>query len=148
MVDDGSICFLVKKNPFATVPGAWCVSVKVNNQEKSKKIKKTRLECAQKQFKKPVQFRYQQTMDWWDHEQGRVWRREGATHDPKYTTSLHHLVPLDLLMEELLIKTTGWTLKCLVLFYALWFSQMLYTLLDGDSQCKWMMTQSILWKQP
>ncbi len=92
----------------------------------------------------------------------RVWRRKGAAHDPKHTTSsVKHgggsvgmygcqwkLVLLYLLMMWLLTKAAGWILKCFGQYYLLIFSQMLQNSLDGASQCRWTMTQSILQKQP
>ncbi len=48
----------------------------------------------------------------------------------------------------LLTKAAGWILKCFGQYYLLIFSQMLQNSLDGASQCRWTMTQSILQKQP
>ncbi len=45
-------------------------------------------------------------------------------------------------------KAEGWILKCFGQYYLLIFSQMLQNSLDGASQCRWTMTQSILQKQP
>ncbi len=58
------------------------------------------------------------------------------------------LVLLYLLMMWLLTKAAGWILKCFGQYYLLIFSQMLLNSLDGASQCRWTMTQSILQKQP
>ncbi len=58
------------------------------------------------------------------------------------------LVLLYLLMMWLLTKAAGWILKCFGQYYLLIFSQMLQNSLDGASQCRWTMTQSILQKQP
>ncbi len=58
------------------------------------------------------------------------------------------LVFLYLLMMWLLTKAAGWILKCFGQYYLLIFSQMLQNSLDGASQCRWTMTQSILQKQP
>ncbi len=58
------------------------------------------------------------------------------------------LVLLYLLMMWLLTKAAGWILKCSGQYYLLIFSQMLQNSLDGASQCRWTMTQSILQKQP
>ncbi len=58
------------------------------------------------------------------------------------------LVLLYLLMMWLLTKAAGWILKCFGQYYLLIFSQMLLKLIDGASQCRWTMTQSILQKQP
>ncbi len=57
-------------------------------------------------------------------------------------------VLLYLLMMWLLTKAAGWILKCFGQYYLLIFSQMLQNSLDGASQCRWTMTQSILQKQP
>ncbi len=54
------------------------------------------------------------------------------------------LVLLYLLMMWLLTKAAGWILKCFGQYYLLIFSQMLQNSLDGASQCRWTMTQSIL----
>ncbi len=54
------------------------------------------------------------------------------------------LVLLYLLMMWLLTKAAGWILKCFGQYYLLLFSQMLQNSLDGASQCRWTMTQSIL----
>ncbi len=56
------------------------------------------------------------------------------------------LVLLYLLMMWLLTKAAGWILKCFGQYYLLIFSQMLQNSLDGASQCRWTMTQSILQK--
>ncbi len=58
------------------------------------------------------------------------------------------LVLLYLLMMWLLTKAAGWILKCFGQYYLLIFNQMLQNSLDGASQCRWTMTQSILQKQP
>ena len=58
------------------------------------------------------------------------------------------LVPLYLLMMWLLTKAVGWILKCFGKYNLLIFSQMLQNSLDGDLQCRWTMTRSILQKKP
>ncbi len=57
------------------------------------------------------------------------------------------LVLLYLLMMWLLTKAAGWILKCFGQYYLLIFRQMLQNSLDGASQCRWTMTQSILQSQ-
>ncbi len=97
-------------------------------------------------------------------ERGRVWRRKGTAHDPKHTTSsVKHgggsvmawacmaasgTGSLCIYCMWLLTKQAGWILKCFGQYYLLIFSQMLQNALDGASQCRWTMTQSILQKQP
>ena len=93
-----------------------------------------------------------------------VWRRKGTAHDPKHTTSSvkhgggsvmawacmaanrpgSHVFIDDVTAD----KAAGWILKCFEQYYLLIFSQMLQNSLDGASQCRWTMTQSILQKQP
>ncbi len=137
----------------------------------SLKNRKARLEFAKRHLKKPSQF--WNNILWTDETKinlyqsdgkRRVWRRKGTAHDPKHTTSsVKHgggsvmgghvwlpveLVLLYLLMMWLLTKAAGWILKCFGQYYLLIFSQMLQNSLDGASQCRWTMTQSILQKQP
>ncbi len=57
------------------------------------------------------------------------------------------LVLLYLLMMWLLTKAAGWILKCFGQYYLLIFRQMLQNSLDGASQCRWTITQSILQSQ-
>ncbi len=133
----------------------------------SLKNRKARLEFAKRHLKKPSQF--WNNILWTDETKinlyqsdgkRRVWRRKGTAHDPKHTTSLvkHgggsvmawacmlpvELVLLYLLMMWLLTKAAGWILKCFGQYYLLIFSQMLQNSLDGASQWRWTMTQSIL----
>ncbi len=137
----------------------------------SLKNRKARLEFAKRHLKKPSQF--WNNILWTDETKinlyqsdgkRRVWRRKGTAHDPKHTTSsVKHgggsvmawacmaasgTGSLVLLMMWLLTKAAGWILKCFGQYYLLIFSQMLQNSLDGASQCRWTMTQSILQKQP
>ncbi len=137
----------------------------------SLKNRKARLEFAKRHLKKPSQF--WNNILWTDETKinlyqsdgkRRVWRRKGTAHDPKHTPHQWsmvvvvswrghvwlpvELVLLYLLMMWLLTKAAGWILKCFGQYYLLIFSQMLQNSLDGASQCRWTMTQSILQKQP
>ncbi len=99
--------------------------------------------------------------EWWEEKS---MEKEGTAHDPKHTTSsVKHgggsvmawacmaasgtgsVVFIDDVTAD---KAAGWILKCFGQYYLLIFSQMLQNSLDGASQCRWTMTQSILQKQP
>ncbi len=137
----------------------------------SLKNRKARLEFAKRHLKKPSQF--WNNILWTDETKinlyqsdgkRRVWRRKGTAHDPKHTTSsVKHgggsvmawacmaasgtgsLVFIDAVTAD---KSSRMNSEVFSGNYLLIFSQMLQNSLDGASQCRWTMTQSILQKQP
>ncbi len=135
----------------------------------SLKNRKARLEFAKRHLKKPSQF--WNNILWTDETKinlyqsdgkRRVWRRKGTAHDPKHTTSsVKHGGGSVMAWACMAASGTGSLvfiddvtadksriLKCFGQYYLLIFSQMLQNSLDGASQCRWTMTQSILQKQP
>ncbi len=138
----------------------------------SLKNRKARLEFAKRHLKKAFTVLEQHPMDRWDQDQlvPEWWEEKRMEKERKLLMILSipphqwsmvvvvswrghvwlpvELVLLYLLMMWLLTKAAGWILKCFGQYYLLIFSQMLQNSLDGTSQCRWTMTQSILQKQP
>ncbi len=137
----------------------------------SLKNRKARLEFAKRHLKKPSQF--WNNILWTDETKinlyqsdgkRRVWRRKGTAHDPKHTTSsVKHgggsvmawacmaasgtgsLVFIDDVTADKSSRMNSEVFRAILSAH---IQPNASELIDGASQCRWTMTQSILQKQP